>query len=86
VPSLASNVYVVVVAGVITGFEIAGLLTPVVGVQAKEVPFVVTIGVKELPKQILVPLIAPNESVLVNVMVTAVVAVQVVTGFRVTTL
>ena len=85
-PSLASNVYVVVVAGVITGFEIAGLLTPVVGVQAKEVPFVVTVGVKELPKQILVPLIAPNESVLVNVMVTAVVAVQVVTGFRVTTL
>jgi hypothetical protein len=74
------------VAGAKTGVAIAGLLTPVVGVQLKPVALVFTVGVNELPKQILVPLIGSNVNVFVKLIVIAVVAVQVVTGLRVTTL
>ena len=64
---------------------IDALLTPVVGVQLKFVAFDTTEGVKDAPKQILVPLMGSKLSVLVKVMVAVEVAVQVVTGLRVTT-
>ena len=68
-----------------TGVAIDALLTPVVGVQLKSVAFDTTDGVKDAPKQILVPLMGSRLSVLVKVMVAVEVAVQVVTGLRVTT-
>ena len=61
------------------------LLTPAVGVQLKLVALEVTTGVNDAPKQILVPLIGSSVSVFVNEMVAVPVAVQVVTGLRVTT-
>jgi hypothetical protein len=76
---------VVVEDGENTGVAIDALLTPVVGVQLKSVAFDTTDGVKDAPKQILVPLMGSRLSVLVKVMVAVEVAVQVVTGLRVTT-
>jgi hypothetical protein len=76
----------VVEAGANTGVAMAALLTPVVGVQLKLVALVVTVGVKEFPKQILVPAMGSSVKVLVKLMVMEVVVVQVVAGLRVTTL
>lgn len=85
VPRRASSVYVVVVDGLNTGEAMDALLTPVPGVQLKLVAVDVTAGVNEAPKQILVPLIGSSVNVFVNEMVAVPVAVQVVTGLRVTT-
>ena len=49
VPKVAVTIYGVVVTGFNTGFRIAGLLTPVVGVQLKEVPLLVSTGVTPFP-------------------------------------